>query len=78
MKTKMFNVLGTKDVGIKVFMCPITNGLPTRMLQKTAKKLCDHHQQTLKEAYKQGERMVQFQCGPCAGQFPAELEIIGG
>ena len=72
------NVTGTKSMGIKVFLCPITNGLPTRMLKKTAKKLCKHHQDTLQKAFKNGERMVQYRCGSCKGKYPSELAFIRG
>lgn len=74
--THSLDVKSTKSLGIVVKVCPITNGLRTKLFAGTAKRLCQHFQDTAKTAWKNGEKMIKYNCETCQGKFPDELEIV--
>jgi len=55
--------------------CPITHGLPTKLVEATAKKLCASHRRTRKNDgrwnYGSGRTGIPVRCEQCGGkQWP--------
>lgn len=65
-----------KKNNIKIYLCPITNGLKTKMMKETFEKLCKYQKEDAqKKSRLSGYCLVVFPCLTC-NKKPKELEII--